>query len=147
MPTAPNTLTPEEYLRLERASDEKHEYADGQMFAMAGANRKHRLITANIYIALRAKETESGCVSDTSDALLARLISLLENGQNIGIHCRQSVGRSGLIAAGILVSAGLDAEKAVVAVSVARGQPIPETSGQLEWIRHLPAYRTTTCVS
>jgi Uma2 family endonuclease len=70
MATALNTITPEEYLRLERASEEKHEYADGQMFAMAGANRKHRLITINIQFALRAKEEESGCVSDSSDTRL-----------------------------------------------------------------------------
>ena len=67
MATAPNTFTPEEYLRLERASEQKHEYVDGQMFAMAGANRRHRLITANIHFALRAEEAASGCVSDTSD--------------------------------------------------------------------------------
>jgi Uma2 family endonuclease len=33
MATAPNTLTPEEYLRLERASEEKDEYIDGQILA------------------------------------------------------------------------------------------------------------------
>jgi len=70
MATAPNFLTPEEYLRLERASLEKHEYADGQMFAMSGANRKHRLIQDNIRFALRAKEKGSGCVSDNSDTRL-----------------------------------------------------------------------------
>jgi Uma2 family endonuclease len=70
MATAPNTLTIEEYLRLERASEEKHEYIDGQMFAMAGANRKHRKITANIHFALLAKEAEFGCVSDNSDTRL-----------------------------------------------------------------------------
>jgi Uma2 family endonuclease len=70
MATAPSFLTPEEYLRLERASQEKHEYADGQMFAMAGANRKHRKISGNLYVALQAKETESGCVSDNSDTRL-----------------------------------------------------------------------------
>jgi len=70
MATAPSFLTPEEYLRLERASEEKHEYADGQMFAMAGANRKHRKISGNLYVALQAKETESGCVSDNSDTRL-----------------------------------------------------------------------------
>jgi len=70
MATAANTITPEEYLRLERASEEKHEYIDGQMFALAGANRKHRKITANIQFALQAKEAESGCVSDNSDTRL-----------------------------------------------------------------------------
>jgi len=70
MATAPNTLTPEEYLRLERASLEKHEYEGGQMFAMAGANRRHRIINDNIRFALRLKEAACGCVSDNSDTRL-----------------------------------------------------------------------------
>ena len=70
MATAPDTLTPEEYLRLERASLEKHEYAEGQMSAMAGANRKHRMLTDNIRFALRVKDAASGCVSDNSDTRL-----------------------------------------------------------------------------
>lgn len=70
MATAPNTLTPEEYLRLERASLEKHEYGDGQMFATAGANRKHRRISSNIQFALQAQEAASGCVSDSSETRL-----------------------------------------------------------------------------
>jgi Uma2 family endonuclease len=75
MATAPNFLTPEEYLRLERASLEKHEYADGQMFAMAGANRKHRLITGNIFVALRAIQKASGCVCDNSETRLFTPVS------------------------------------------------------------------------
>jgi Uma2 family endonuclease len=70
MATAPHFLTPDEYLRLERATLEKHEYIDGQMVAMSGANRKHRLITMNIQTALRANETASGCVVDNSDTRL-----------------------------------------------------------------------------
>jgi Uma2 family endonuclease len=70
MATAPSTLTPEEYLRLERASEEKHEYVEGQMFAMAGANRNHRIITTNIHFALRSQEAECGCVTDNSDTRL-----------------------------------------------------------------------------
>jgi Uma2 family endonuclease len=68
--TAPTTLTAEEYLRLERASEEKHEYANGQMFAMAGATRTHRKLAANIYVALQAQETACGCIPDTSDTRL-----------------------------------------------------------------------------
>jgi Uma2 family endonuclease len=70
MATALNTTTAEEYLRLEQASLEKHEYADGQMLAMAGANRKHRIITDNIRFALRLKDRASGCVSDNSGTRL-----------------------------------------------------------------------------
>ncbi|MCA0455896.1 MAG: Uma2 family endonuclease [Chloroflexi bacterium] len=43
----PKFVTPEEYLRLERASEEKHEYFRGEIFAMSGASREHNLIAQN----------------------------------------------------------------------------------------------------
>jgi Uma2 family endonuclease len=41
-------LTPEEYLALERKSQFKSEYINGQMVAMTGASREHNLIATNI---------------------------------------------------------------------------------------------------
>ena len=41
-------LTPEEYLRIERDSEWKSEYIDGEMFAMSGASPRHVQITANL---------------------------------------------------------------------------------------------------
>ncbi len=40
--------TPEEYLALERAAKEKHEYFEGRVFAMAGASLAHNDIVANL---------------------------------------------------------------------------------------------------
>lgn len=40
--------TPAEYLALERADTTKNEYFDGQIYAMAGASRRHNLITGNL---------------------------------------------------------------------------------------------------
>jgi Uma2 family endonuclease len=40
--------TPEEYLRLERESQEKHQYYLGEIFAMAGGSAYHSLIIANL---------------------------------------------------------------------------------------------------
>jgi Uma2 family endonuclease len=45
-----NFISPQEYLDLERASDEKHEYFDGQIIAMGGASLKHGKISANLMI-------------------------------------------------------------------------------------------------
>jgi Uma2 family endonuclease len=42
------TLTREEYLAFERASEQKHEYADGEIFAMSGGTMEHSLVSANI---------------------------------------------------------------------------------------------------
>src|SRR6185295_3571482 len=41
-------ISPQEYLRLERQSEYKSEYVNGQIFAMTGASRKHNLIIINI---------------------------------------------------------------------------------------------------
>ena len=46
---AKKTLTVEEYLAMERSSQEgKCEFVDGQIFAMVGASREHNLIGVNI---------------------------------------------------------------------------------------------------
>ena len=41
-------LTPEEYLEIERKAEYKSEYFDGEIFAMAGANRNHCLFCSNL---------------------------------------------------------------------------------------------------
>lgn len=71
-------------------------------------------------------------------SLFTKISDLLGRGQNVGIHCRQGVGRSGLIATGVLVRSGVDVDEALKTVSAARGVRVPETEGQLEWIRQLP---------
>ncbi|MBW3625341.1 MAG: Uma2 family endonuclease [Armatimonadetes bacterium] len=56
-------VTPEEYLESERAAETKHEYLDGQVFAMAGASLEHNQITHNIggqlYLQLRGGRCRS----------------------------------------------------------------------------------------
>src|SRR5712692_636457 len=41
-------ISPQEYLRLERQSEYKSEYLNGEIFPMTGASRKHNLVTTNI---------------------------------------------------------------------------------------------------
>jgi protein-tyrosine phosphatase len=72
-------------------------------------------------------------------SLLAKITGALEQGENIAAHCRQGIGRSGLVAASLLVLSELAVEKAIEVVSAARGLAIPETPEQLEWIKHLPS--------
>jgi protein-tyrosine phosphatase len=70
-------------------------------------------------------------------SLMAGLVSALEKGQNIAVHCRQGIGRSGLIAAGVLTIAGASPADAIQAVSSARGLSIPETPAQRQWVEGL----------
>jgi protein-tyrosine phosphatase len=84
---------------------------------------------------------DRGVPASTSDALsLLRVVTdALERGKNVGLHCRQGIGRSGLLAAGALVTSGVPVEKALDVVSAARGRTVPETPAQLQWIRCLPS--------
>lgn len=72
-------------------------------------------------------------------SLLRKIVATLEQGKRVAVHCRQGVGRSGLIAAGVLISSGMGIEKAIDVVSTARGVTVPETPAQLEWLHHLPS--------
>jgi len=59
--------TPEEYLALERASDTKHEYLDGEIYAMAGASPKHNQICFNLAGELHPQIKGTSCIGYTSD--------------------------------------------------------------------------------
>ena len=70
---------------------------------------------------------------------LREMDSQLNRGKNVVVHCRQGVGRAGMIAAILLIEAGLNAEQAIHRVSTARRVPIPETLEQREWTESFAA--------
>jgi len=68
-------LSPEEYLQLETHSPNKHEYLDGEIFAMAGATDTHVTIAGNLFADLRSHLRGSGCrvfISDMKARIEAR---------------------------------------------------------------------------
>ena len=62
-----NYVSPEEYLEMERASKEKHEYYNGEVFAMAGASTEHNDIAFNINRLLAPPIHNKGCKLYGSD--------------------------------------------------------------------------------
>jgi protein-tyrosine phosphatase len=66
--------------------------------------------------------------------LVSQLDAHLSNGKTVGIHCRQGIGRSGVLAACLLVSSGQSPDSAFERLSASRGRPIPETREQREWV-------------
>ena len=61
------TLTPAEYLAIERKAEFKSEFYNGEMFAMAGASEEHSLIKDNLAGEARQQLKGSGCRVVTSD--------------------------------------------------------------------------------
>jgi Uma2 family endonuclease len=55
------SLSVAEYLEMEERSEERHEYVDGQLLAMAGETRQHNDIVGNIYVSLRDQARARGC--------------------------------------------------------------------------------------
>ena len=53
------TLSAIDYLAWEAAQPERHEYIDGEVFAMAGAEDRHVTVAGNLYITLRQHLSDS----------------------------------------------------------------------------------------
>ena len=77
-------------------------------------------------------ESEMTAVLESIDAELAA-------GKNVLVHCRQGIGRTGLVGSCLLIIKGLNPEKAVQTLTAARGTPVPETDEQRHWIEHYAA--------
>lgn len=60
-------ISPAEYLQEEESSPIKHEYRQGQVYAMAGASNTHVVITGNVFAMLRNHLRGSGCQAYISD--------------------------------------------------------------------------------
>lgn len=78
---------------------------------------------------------------EAARSLLSNIAAKLEQGNSVAVHCRQGIGRSGLIAAGALIVAGLSVEDAIETASAARRHPVPETAAQRQWLRTLASER------
>jgi protein-tyrosine phosphatase len=115
-------LTPDE----ERDLDLKRE---------ANEVRLHGMTFASLPIPDRQVPNSESEVS----AALDRLDADLSSGKNVVVHCRQGVGRTGLIAACLLIMKGLSSGAAVDTLSAARGTQVPETAEQRRWIDHYAA--------
>jgi len=64
-------FTATEYLSMERASDVKHEFAFGEIYAMSGASARHVGIVSNIVGELRNQLRERPCQVYSTDLCLS----------------------------------------------------------------------------
>ena len=72
------------------------------------------------------------------DEFLSGLERGMTNGERVGVHCRGCIGRSSVVAASLLIRAGVSVDEAWRQIEIARGSPVPDTLEQLEWVaRHV----------
>ncbi|MEM7147983.1 MAG: dual specificity protein phosphatase family protein [Verrucomicrobiota bacterium] len=66
------------------------------------------------------------------------------SGTSTVIHCLAGIGRSGTVAAGVLLHAAFEADAAFAHISAARGMSVPDTEEQRRWlIEHQHEIRNT----
>jgi len=66
--------------------------------------------------------------------LVSRIASWAAAGENVVIHCKGGLGRAGTIGGCLLRAAGMDGERTLAALAVARDANCPETPAQREYV-------------
>ena len=113
-------LPPEEAENLELQHEPAHSWDAGMRFRSFPI--VDRSVPASKWEALR---------------LIEDLDAALSAGKSVSIHCRQGIGRAGLIAACLLVARGVRPVDAFERVSLTRGVSVPETEEQRAWVEAL----------
>ncbi|WP_198301496.1 Uma2 family endonuclease [Vitreoscilla filiformis] len=70
LPASNVYMTPDEYLAWEATQTERHEYINGEPYAMAGAEDRHITVCGNLYMALRQHLAGSPCRTYMADMKL-----------------------------------------------------------------------------
>ena len=63
----PDYISEQDYLEGEKVRETKHEYFDGEIFAMAGASRSHQRLTTNTLVAIANHLKDTPCEAFSSD--------------------------------------------------------------------------------
>ncbi len=84
-------FTMEEYLTMERSSEQKHEYFNGDIFAMSGASERHNVIFSNLFGELAYKLKGNPCRPFGSDLRIHIPENTLYTYPDISIICRDIV--------------------------------------------------------
>jgi protein-tyrosine phosphatase len=96
------------------------------------------------FISYEVKDRGVPVLNQNFTQLTQRLKALLLKGKNIGIHCRQSIGRAPFLAAVLMTMFGIEPKEAFRQLSSARGVEVPETAEQKELVERLAEEFTAT---
>jgi Uma2 family endonuclease len=76
-----------EYLTVDEASETRHEYVNGEIFAMSGGTLEHSELAANVIAALATQLRGKPCVVFTSDARVRVLATGLATYPDVSVVC------------------------------------------------------------
>ena len=82
-----NYVSQEAYLETEREALEKHEYYQGEIFAMSGASVRHNRLFSNLFIDIGIKLKGKGCIPYGSDLRIHIPKNTLYTYPDISIIC------------------------------------------------------------
>jgi len=75
----------EQFLALERAAAERHEYFDGEIIAMAGESPEHGLISSNLVVNLGHQLIDTPCVVFTKNTKVRSGLDLVSSNTASGV--------------------------------------------------------------
>lgn len=96
----------------------------------AGNTRRHGMQ----FVAIPVQDRQVPASEKAIESVVHKLDATLSSGRNVLVHCRQGIGRSGLLAACLLIHRGSTADEAVEELSKVRNTQVPETVEQRQWI-------------
>lgn len=84
-------FTIDEYIRFEKDSIEKHEFFEGEIFAMSGASNRHNLIFSNLFTGIGIQLKGKSCKPFGSDMRIYVAENTLFTYPDISIICGEIV--------------------------------------------------------
>jgi protein-tyrosine phosphatase len=101
-----------------------------------GLNQEDEIVKRNglTFVSFPIADYSVPTSKEVTRQLVDKLEGWLSRGRRVGIHCRQGIGRSSLVAACVLVSSGESSKLAFQHIETARGLSVPDTREQKEWV-------------
>ncbi len=90
------------------------------------------------FVSFPIKDLGVPASSTETRRLVEDLLTRLRAGQNVLLHCRGGIGRTGLVAACLLTRLGHTPDHAFALLHAARKERMPETEAQREFVRAFP---------
>lgn len=133
LPKSQPRFTLEEYFALERASERRFEYHDGEIVLMSGGSRQHGEIASNLIFAFRRRLANSGCRVYGSDIALIVPAAPPYRYPNVSVVCGEPQFRR---------VEGLDAlvNPALIVEVLSPTSESYDRGAKFEWCKSIPSF-------